>query len=66
MIDYRAHVAALNAFREQLALSAIGDPPIRALRDQQVADADAAPMAAVLGALIDHLLWPLACGVRWP
>lgn len=57
MLDSRAHVAALDAFREQLALTDFADPQVAALRDQQVADADQSQAAADLGSLIDQLLW---------
>src|SRR4051812_10038041 len=60
MMDYRIHIAALDAFREQLALSIIADPAVGALCDQHVADADQASEMALLGSLIDHLIWHAA------
>lgn len=55
-MDYRVHAAALDAFREQLALTNIADPQIRALRDQHIADADQEPGAALLGSFVDRLV----------
>jgi hypothetical protein len=60
MMDYRVCTAALDSFREQLALSNPGDPAVAALRDQQVSDADQAPEHALLGSLVDHLIWHAA------
>lgn len=57
MIDYRVHLAALDAFREQLALTNFNDPAVAAARDAQVTDADQHPGAAALGAIIDQLIW---------
>lgn len=57
MIDYRVHLGALDAFREQLALTDFDDPNVAALRDEHVTDADQQPGAALLGAVIDHLIW---------
>jgi hypothetical protein len=56
MMDYRIHGAALDAFREQLALASFNDPAIRDRRDQDVADADQEPALALLGSLIDQLI----------
>jgi hypothetical protein len=57
MIDYRIHVAALDSFREQLALTAFGDPAVDALRDEHVTEADLAPVFANLGSIVDLLIW---------
>ncbi|MDX0009880.1 hypothetical protein RWA06_25980 (plasmid) [Sinorhizobium meliloti] len=57
MVDYRIHVAALEAFREQLALSNMPDPTVSFLRDQHVSDADQSPEHALLGSMIDLLIW---------
>ncbi|MEU0501926.1 hypothetical protein [Nocardia sp. NPDC005998] len=57
MIDYRVHLAALDAFREQLALTNFNEPVLAAARDAQVADADQQPGAVALGAMIDHVIW---------
>lgn len=57
MVDYRIHIAALDSFREQLALSNIVDPAISAIRDEHVAHADQAPDHAALGSLVDLLVW---------
>jgi hypothetical protein len=56
MMDYRIHVAALEALREQLALSNITDPEVASLRDQQINDVDQEPASALLGSLIDHIV----------
>lgn len=55
-MEYQFHVAALDSFREQLALSPLPDPQVGAIRDQEVADADQAPASAILGSLVGHLL----------
>jgi hypothetical protein len=57
MIDYRAHIAALAHFRQALAQSNFPDPGTAALRDQQLKDVEQAPGMAMLGSLLDHLLW---------
>jgi hypothetical protein len=55
MIDYRVHLGALDAFREQLALADFDDPNVAALRDEHVTDADQQPGAG-----------PARCGYRPP
>jgi len=60
MIDYRAHIAALNEFRQWLAATSISDPKIAAIRAQHLTDVAAAPEMAMLGSLIDHLIWHAA------
>jgi hypothetical protein len=49
LIDYRVHIAALDAFREQLALTPFDDATVAAIRDDQVSAADQASAAAMLG-----------------
>jgi hypothetical protein len=58
--DYRVHLAALDSVREQLALTDFADPAINALRDEHVSDADQAPEMAILGSLIDLVIWHAA------
>lgn len=60
MIDYRANIAALEDFRQILATESISEPQIAKIRDDQLEDVDVAPDLAVLGAMIDHLIWHAA------
>ena len=60
MIDYRANVAALDVFLQALTGETFNDPKISKIRDEQVADVDTAPGMALLGSLIDHLIWHAA------
>jgi hypothetical protein len=60
MIDYRANVAALEDFRQSLANESISQPQIAKIRDDQLKDVNMAPDMALLGAMIDHLIWHAA------
>jgi hypothetical protein len=57
MIDYRSLIVALDKFRLSLAASAFNDPAVASLRDRHLAEVAAVPEMAVLGSLIDHLIW---------
>ncbi|WP_242394436.1 hypothetical protein [Anaeromyxobacter oryzisoli] len=60
MVDYRTHVAALEAFRAALAAQTISDPKLASTRDRAMQDLASAPDVALLGALVDHLVWHAA------
>ena len=57
MIDYRANVAALESFRDFLAKEPLADPAVASIRDEHIAALGKAGDMALLGSLIDHLLW---------
>jgi hypothetical protein len=57
MVDYRTHFVALDAFRSSLAARSFPDAATAALRDEQLLDADRAPGLALLGSLVDHMIW---------
>jgi hypothetical protein len=57
MIDYRANVAALESFRDFLSNEPIADPAIASIRDEHVTALGKAGDMALLGSLVDHLLW---------
>lgn len=60
MIDYRANVAALGEFHQALATKSITEPKIAGTRDEQIVSVEKAPDMALLGAMIDHLIWHAA------
>ena len=60
MIDYRANAVALDQFRDSLSSRVIADPTIAALRDEQIQNVDKSPDMALLGAMINHLIWHAA------
>ena len=62
MLDHRTQAAALAAFRTALGGQSLVDPDVARLRDQHLDDVSAAPSSAMLGALLDHLLWLAAVG----
>jgi hypothetical protein len=57
MIDYRANVAALESFRRFLENEPLSDPAIASIRDDHVTAVAKAGDMALMGSLIDHLLW---------
>ena len=57
MIDFRANVAALESFRDSLAKELLADPAVASTRDEHVAALGKAGDMALLGSLIDHLIW---------
>ena len=57
MIDYRANVAALERFRDFLSKEPLADPAVATIRDEDVAALGKFGDMALLGSLIDHLLW---------
>ena len=57
MIDYRTHVAALEHFRQSLAQSTFPDSQTASVRDRHVKDMVRARDMAMLGSVIDHLIW---------
>jgi hypothetical protein len=60
VIDYRASLAALHAFRDVLASASFSDPSLIGRRDAQILEFDNGRWFAVLGALTPHLLWHAA------
>ncbi|MFD3427676.1 hypothetical protein [Nocardia fluminea] len=60
MLDYRANIAALDVFRQTLASANVTDPHVATIRDEQIGDVDSAPHMALLGALVDQLIWHAA------
>lgn len=60
MIDYYSHLAALRTFRSTLASTAFANADTGALRDRHLKDADNAESIAMLGSLIDHMVWHAA------
>jgi len=60
MIDYRASIVALGAFRDVYASAAISDPKMSDLRDAQLFDVDNGFSWAMLGVLTDHVVWHAA------
>jgi hypothetical protein len=60
MIDYRANIAALDTFRLSLQTSVIAGGDLSAARDSQLAAVAKEPGMAMLGALVNHLMWHAA------
>jgi hypothetical protein len=56
MIDYRAHMIALDGFKTELETKVASEPAIVKLRPQQLDDLLQYPGMAALGALSDHLM----------
>lgn len=60
MIDYRANIAALDTFRLSLQTSSIANGELSAARDSQLGAIAKEPGMAMLGAMLNHLIWHAA------
>lgn len=57
MIDYRAQRVLLDKFRQELAQLPLPNTTLDSIRNQQLDEISKAPGAALLGALVDQLIW---------
>ncbi len=62
MLDYRTQSAALGALEDALAALAITDPDVARLRDLHLDDVSSSPASALLGSLLDHVIWHATLG----